>query len=709
MRFEDFVLQLDSSSQGEFRARVLKSPFGEGGVRFSLPTLTCGEPVLHNGDATSRDICHQRTTPNGEGSPLRLGTELYSSVFQGQVRTLLDKCRGQLEVSQDLGLRLKIKLDPGDEETGALADLPWELLYDGETEDFFVLSRQMSIVRYLDVPRPAQPIPFTPPLRILAVAASPQGLQPLDLQRESRRLEELNERSPGIDIQFLARASVGAVREALSGDTFHVLHFMGHGTFDRVNGEGMLVFEKSNGAADLVSGKAFATKLRDRRSLGVVMLNACETARACHQRGASPFRGVATALVLGGIPAVVAMQRPISDTAAIGFSGAFYRHLARGASIDEALTEGRQAIHSANPDGFEWATPVLFLRLQEGNLFIAKPAGPQPGTEPNQSIFSHKSSPEAHPSQNVASRPSERQGTWPKVACDTRIEVQASEVAFIQPDEARRECRTSKKAISSPSLHTQLQSEAPANAKPKRPEEPLPGEKRLNEKDGTVLLYVPGGDLTLGADGVHPWSRPVHRVRITPFWIGRLLVTNQQYARFLEENTRVPRPAFWDDQRFNRPEHPVVGVSWDDAQAYCRWAGLNLPTEAEWEIAARGHDLRPYPWGKEPPTPRHANFDSKTGGTTPVGAFPAGIGPYGALDQAGNVWEWCADPWASDAYELREQGEWNPIAKGDTAVRALRGGSWINPAQDLHTAYRGRGTAKLRRNHQGFRCIWRPT
>ena len=118
-----------------------------------------------------------------------------------------------------------------------------------------------------------------------------------------------------------------------------------------------------------------ATKLRDLRSLGVVVLNACNTARSQTQGGVSPFRGVATALVLGGVPAVVAMQRPISDPAAIGFSAAFYHHLARGDSLDVAITEGRQAIHSARSDTCEWATPVLFLRLPEGNVFVARLPG----------------------------------------------------------------------------------------------------------------------------------------------------------------------------------------------------------------------------------------------------------------------------------------------------------------------------------------------
>jgi CHAT domain len=375
VRLDDFVLQFDASARGGFRARVLKSPFGEGVAGFSLPWLAGADAAAHDAAGLSDGTVYRGASALGTDTRPRLdvGAELFRSVFQGPVRTLFDKSRGQLDVSPHLGLRLKIKLDVGDEDTGALADLPWELLYDSEAEDYFALSRQMSVVRYLDVPRPSQPIAFAPPLRILAVGASPHGLPPLDLAEEEKHLEHL--RCAEVEVEFLAHASAGAVRQALAGDTFHVLHFMGHGAFDPATGEGGLAFEKPDGSVDLVSGRAFATKVRDLRSLGVVVLNACDTARASSQ-GGSPYRGVATALVHGGIPAVIAMQQPISDRAAIGFGVAFYRHLARGDSIDKALTEGRQAIHSASvePDSLEWATPVLFLRIAEGNVFVAKPA-----------------------------------------------------------------------------------------------------------------------------------------------------------------------------------------------------------------------------------------------------------------------------------------------------------------------------------------------
>jgi hypothetical protein len=378
VRFQDFVLQFEASSHGGFRARVIKSPFGEGSVRFSLPSIGDSESILRCGPSSPSECGYQTATSTvGTPRPLKIGSELFKSVFHGQVRMLFDKSRGQIEVSPDQGLRLMIKLDPSDEEIGALADQPWELLCDGETESFLALSRQTSLVRYLDVPHSSQPIPFTPPLRILAVAASPRGLPPLDLEKEMRHLEELNRSASGVEVRFLTSASVGVVRKALSEDTYHVVHFMGHGTFDHVSDEGMLAFEGSDGAPEpvLVSGKAFAAKLTDLRSLGLVVLNACSTARTGHQGGAKSFRGVATALVLGGIPAVVAMQCPISDLAAIGFSAAFYRNLARGDSIDEALAEGRQAIHSAKQETFEWATPVLFLRIHDGTVFMAKPTG----------------------------------------------------------------------------------------------------------------------------------------------------------------------------------------------------------------------------------------------------------------------------------------------------------------------------------------------
>ena len=235
--------------------------------------------------------------------------------------------------------------------------------------------------------------------------------------------------------------------------------------------------------------------------------------------------------------------------------------------------------------------------------------------------------------------------------------------------------------------------------------EPAVGEERRNEADGTVLLYVPGGEYTLGADDMPDSGKPIHRVVLSPFWIAKYPVTNEQYSRFLAANQGAPEPQYWTDKHFNQPEQPVVGVSWKEAQAYCQWAGLRLPTEAQWEAAARAKDGRRYPWGNDEPTPAHANFGNREGRTTSVGSYPKGAGPFGALDQAGNVWEWCEDSLNAEDYRERV-GQRDPLATtGETTSRCLRGGSWLVEANSLAVAFRAGASASARTRNFGFRCL----
>ena len=252
---------------------------------------------------------------------------------------------------------------------------------------------------------------------------------------------------------------------------------------------------------------------------------------------------------------------------------------------------------------------------------------------------------------------------------------------------------------------------APVVGKERRKKAPIgsrelaPVEERLHKVDETVLLYVPGGEYTLGAEDIGEEEKPVHRVVLSPFWIAKYPVTNEQYGRFLGANPGTRKPEYWTDKWFNQAQHPVVGVSWEEAQAYCRWAGLWLPTEAQWEAAARGADGRRYPWGESEPTPEHANFGGREGGTTPVGTYPKGAGPFGALDQAGNVWEWCEDVWDEAAYRNRD-GQRDPVSIGENpAVCCLRGGSWYLDAGNLAAAFRNRFWASDRLRIFGFRCL----
>jgi len=245
---------------------------------------------------------------------------------------------------------------------------------------------------------------------------------------------------------------------------------------------------------------------------------------------------------------------------------------------------------------------------------------------------------------------------------------------------------------------------SPAQPLPIRP--PKPGKKIVHEKTGIELVFVPGGEYTLGAEGLANAS-PVHVVRLSPFWIGKVPVTNKQYALFLNANPKAEKPDFWRDSSFNKPRQPVVGVSWAEAQAFCRWAELQLPSEAQWEAAARGTDGRRFPWGNEEPSSQHANFGSAIGRTMPVGAHPLGQGPFGTLDQAGNVAEWCKDVWDHEAYQKRGFYKLDPVVtKGDYRGRPVRGSDWCSHALFMAAAFRTFGmTSYQNAGRVGFRCL----
>jgi formylglycine-generating enzyme required for sulfatase activity len=233
------------------------------------------------------------------------------------------------------------------------------------------------------------------------------------------------------------------------------------------------------------------------------------------------------------------------------------------------------------------------------------------------------------------------------------------------------------------------------------------GEERVHEVDGSVLVFVPGGVYTLGAD-ISEREKPIHRVELSPFWIGKYPVTNAQYALFLEARPEQAKPEYWDNKQFNQPDQPVVGVSWDEAGAYCAWAELMLPSEAQWEAAARGGDQRRFPWGDAEPTAELANFDRKVGRTSHVGSYPEGVGPFGTLDQAGNVWEWCLDVWDERAYAERD-GRRDPVAEGTKASgRVVRGGSWAYQSWGLRASYRFWSHSGSRVRSLGFRVVVGP-
>ena len=221
-----------------------------------------------------------------------------------------------------------------------------------------------------------------------------------------------------------------------------------------------------------------------------------------------------------------------------------------------------------------------------------------------------------------------------------------------------------------------------------------------NEKDGSILIEIPAGSFTMGSDDGDSDEKPVHTVHLDKYYIGKYEVTVGQFKKFCQATGRnMPEQPTWN----NRDDHPVVNVNWNDAKDYCDWAGLRLPTEAEWEKAARGTDGRKYPWGNTWDASK-CNSGEKGDSyeyTSPVGSFPQGVSPYGCYDMAGNVWEWCNDWHDKDYYASSPSS--NPAGPSSGDYRVLRGGSWDDDAGNCRSANRWWNNPGSRYNNDGFR------
>ncbi len=290
------------------------------------------------------------------------------------------------------------------------------------------------------------------------------------------------------------------------------------------------------------------------------------------------------------------------------------------------------------------------------------------------------------------------------------------------------------------------------------------GDPRLNPREPRYWAPLGPDSFTMGNDRGESWEQPAHPVTLSrPYWLARFAVTNAEFKRFItaggyqnkdcwsdegwhwlnlgngfddwfkalrQRDSTIDEawkeyfrpglaPYFWQDSRFNHPAQPVVGVSVYEAEAYCAWLDgegaradwwprgykVGLPTEAQWEYAARGRSGRSYPWGEAQPDQERANFDEKMKRTTPVGAYPAGATPEGGvMDLSGNIWEWCLDPWHEHAYRERAAGVIDPLAQGNASQRVVRGGCWDFPARSLAASIRNWSRSGIRYWGLGFRC-----
>ncbi|MCX6878723.1 MAG: SUMF1/EgtB/PvdO family nonheme iron enzyme [Verrucomicrobia bacterium] len=239
----------------------------------------------------------------------------------------------------------------------------------------------------------------------------------------------------------------------------------------------------------------------------------------------------------------------------------------------------------------------------------------------------------------------------------------------------------------------------------------LPASDVMEARDGSILVRIPAGEFEMG-DGKDP-DCPKHKVELSEYWMGVYCVTNRQYGKFVSETRhRVPDKAdlgeaVWKNGQCpaEKLDHPVVCVSWDDGAAYAKWAGLSLPTEAQWEKAARGPGGLIYPWGNEWDQHKCRNHTNRGNDmTATVWEYPNGTSGYGTMQQSGNVWEWCAD-WYEDNYYEKGPAK-DPGGPQAGSFRVLRGGSWrLGVASHFRGASRRRGVPADRFVVQGLRLV----
>ena len=232
---------------------------------------------------------------------------------------------------------------------------------------------------------------------------------------------------------------------------------------------------------------------------------------------------------------------------------------------------------------------------------------------------------------------------------------------------------------------------------------PLPTE--LIGQDGAPMVLIPAGEFTMGSDKGDDDEHPVHRVFLNSYYIDKFEVTNGRFAKFVEAIHSEPPWGFADQETpVAHADHPVRWVNWMDAVAYCLWAGKRLPTEAEWEKAARGTDGRMYPWGNDPPTPTQAVFGLKEGAETvsSIGNREKGQSPYGVHDLAGSLYEWTTD-WYDEEYYQKIPAI-DPHGPADGTAKVQRGGSYTNTPYRLRSSFRTKGDPTEHEPNVGFRC-----
>lgn len=368
MEYLEFEIHIAPGTGQEYPVAVLKSPAGEARATFKFPydpaTLAA---QLQGVEAAVRESAYpvrgiQMEEPKQEPVSA-FGKLLFESLFVDQVHQNFRASQAQARQEQK-GLRIRLRIEAPD-----LSALPWEFLYDGTSGDYVALSSDTPVVRYLEFDRPPETLTVKPPISILAMMASPTDRPTLDVKRERERMEAATAglREAGLlRLDWMEGSTWRDLQRTLRKNDYHIFHFVGHGGFDSANNEGVLALTNEDGTTHLLNATEVGRLLADERTLRLVVLNACLGARGS---GTDVFSSTSATLVRRGVPAVVAMQYEISDTAAIEFSRSLYEAIADGMPVDAAVAEARKAISMSARHSVEWGTPVLYMRSPTGELF----------------------------------------------------------------------------------------------------------------------------------------------------------------------------------------------------------------------------------------------------------------------------------------------------------------------------------------------------
>ena len=371
-KYLNFDVAIEQGPSGQV-TRVLASPAGEGSAPFTLPF---GQHELDNLVLRLGVPRHTRRVVGArQPTAKQLGKGLFTALFAGEVGDVLLRSLDAAQ-SNDAGLRLRLRLS----DAPTLVDIPWEYLYDEQRDQFLALSNLTPIVRYLDQPGQPNHARRDGPLRVLVVIPAldetKTSFEPLDVDDEWAHVQQALSglvTAGRVQLERLAPATMAGLQSALRHNAYDVFHFVGHGGYDAAHQDGMLLFADDAGNDDMVGAEQLAVLLNDHRSLQLAFVNACDGGRT------SPdelYTGTAQRLVLNGLPAVLAMQFPISDGAAIVLAQRFYEAIADGLAVDASLCEARKAIFADGNDA-EWATPVLYVRTDDTRLVEE----PRPATD----------------------------------------------------------------------------------------------------------------------------------------------------------------------------------------------------------------------------------------------------------------------------------------------------------------------------------------